>query len=145
MILNLYQRFDLGHIKLCILFMLQHRIKVICQVNFWQLLGKSLWIKLINIARFKLKLIVHEAILLEYHISIEVIKWENKALILHQVILWNNILLRIHFGMVIQVLENRVNNFNLIVIVDVVLCWVIVEVEVVPAVELFLIGVDYFH
>jgi len=47
--------------------------------------------------------------------------------------------------MVIQVLENRVNNFNLIVIVDVVLCWVIVEVEVVPAVELFLIGVDYFH
>lgn len=47
--------------------------------------------------------------------------------------------------MVIQVLEDGIDDFNLIVVVDVVLCWVIVEVEVVPAVQLFLIGVDYLH
>ena len=47
--------------------------------------------------------------------------------------------------MVIQVLENRVHQLYLVVIVDVVLRWVVVEVEVVPAVQLFLVGVDYFH
>lgn len=47
--------------------------------------------------------------------------------------------------MVIQVLENRVNDTYLVVSVDVVLSWVIVEVQVVPSVKLLLIRVDYFH
>jgi len=47
--------------------------------------------------------------------------------------------------MVIQVLEDSVHHFYLIVVVDVVLCWVIVEVKVVPTVQLLLKGVDYFH
>ena len=47
--------------------------------------------------------------------------------------------------MVIQVLEDGVHHFYLIVVVDVVLCWVIVEVKAVPTVQLLLEGVDYFH
>jgi hypothetical protein len=47
--------------------------------------------------------------------------------------------------MVIQVLEDSVHHFDLIVVVDVVLCWVIVEVKVVPTVQLLLKGVDYCH
>ena len=47
--------------------------------------------------------------------------------------------------MVIQVLEDGVHHFYLIVVVDVVLCWVVVEVKVVPTVQLLLKGVDYFH
>ena len=47
--------------------------------------------------------------------------------------------------MVIQVLEDGVHHFYFIVVVDVVLCWVIVEVKVVPTVQLLLKGVDYRH
>ena len=47
--------------------------------------------------------------------------------------------------MVIQVLEDGVHHFYFIVVIDVVLCWVIVEVKVVPAEQLLLKRVDYFH